>query len=373
MLSKLSGISCEAAETALVAGRGPTIALSFLERGRGLLLTSLELRSDIKSLRRQDPLQADRLDDIRRQLDLPRTTKEFETKNESAWEAAQVIHKLEQDLRSIIAETQQQPNFGNFLHHPGDKISQKDQRLWQAMQAIMTQMRRENEMPAVFFPLLSARRWEKGGSGYLVYPMEGQRRDEILELANEGPMIVVNAGKYCCDAIVVEKRSIFVVELPSLNMEELDCRSHEPGSLENLEWLWDAVAKPVLDKLDIGEPLVEGPWTRVWWILTGSLTRFPIHAAGRHSEDGSRSVMDRVISSYVPSLKALASGRSRPCDVSLSHQALLVTMERTPQSPSLPFVKREVATQYSVLQSMGMKSVQPPCHKEDVMLSLSRS
>jgi hypothetical protein len=50
-----------------------------------------------------------------------------------------------------------------------------------------------------------------------------------------------------------------------------------------LGWLWDAVAGPVLDHLEMGGPPTAGqPWPRLWWCLSGLLSFLPVHAAGHH-------------------------------------------------------------------------------------------
>lgn len=72
-----------------------------------------------------------------------------------------------------------------------------------------------------------------------------------------------------------------------------------------LEWLWDTVAEPVLRHLGLDTaPAIDAPWPHMRWIITGRLTKFPIHAAGYHNQDG-RSVLDRVVSSYSFSLSSL--------------------------------------------------------------------
>jgi CHAT domain-containing protein len=90
---------------------------------------------------------------------------------------------------------------------------------------------------------------------------------------------------------------------------------------EVLAWLWDAVCEPVLDRLghtgslgntsspqDTGSASGQGPWPRVWWVPSGPLSVLPLHAAGRPGEGA---VMDRVISSYTPTVGALLQARRR--------------------------------------------------------------
>ena len=64
-----------------------------------------------------------------------------------------------------------------------------------------------------------------------------------------------------------------------------------------------------------GDPVA---WPRLWWCPTGPLTLLPLHAAGHHAEavggeSPPRTVLDRVVSSYTPTLRALLEAR-RPHD-----------------------------------------------------------
>jgi hypothetical protein len=73
-------------------------------------------------------------------------------------------------------------------------------------------------------------------------------------------------------------------------------------------WLWSGVTEPVLRWLDAEGALTRdgvAP-SRLWWCPTGRLTFLPLHAAGSSPE----SVMDRVISSYTPSLGQLIRARA---------------------------------------------------------------
>jgi hypothetical protein len=82
--------------------------------------------------------------------------------------------------------------------------------------------------------------------------------------------------------------------------------------LDVLGWLWDAAAEPVLARLGhTGDRKSGDPWPRVWWCPTGPLSVLPIHAAGHHpryrttATRNTDCVLDRVISSYTPTLTAL--------------------------------------------------------------------
>ncbi|MER6202584.1 CHAT domain-containing protein [Streptomyces sp. NPDC001586] len=80
-------------------------------------------------------------------------------------------------------------------------------------------------------------------------------------------------------------------------------------------WLWDEICGPVLDALGHTEAPADGtPPPRVWWCPTGLLNLLPLHAAGHHGEPSDatpRTVLDRVVSSYTPTVRALLTARSR--------------------------------------------------------------
>lgn len=77
----------------------------------------------------------------------------------------------------------------------------------------------------------------------------------------------------------------------------------------------------------------EQAWSRMWWILTGSLSRLPIHAAGRYLTNPAETVLDRVISSYSTSIKGLIYARETSAKKGaqkVPHDALFVPMQETP-------------------------------------------
>src|SRR3954447_20224834 len=93
-----------------------------------------------------------------------------------------------------------------------------------------------------------------------------------------------------------------------------------------LGWLWDAIVEPVIDSL----PATDEP-SRLWWLPTGLLGSFPLHAAGHSGRPGA---LDAVVSSYVPTLRALAHARSRP--PATARRQLVVALARTRGMPDLP-------------------------------------
>ncbi|KAL6890083.1 CHAT domain-containing protein [Trichoderma evansii] len=139
-------------------------------------------------------------------------------------------------------------------------------------------------------------------------------------------------------------------------------REGKLGYPQTLEWLWDAVA--IFSGND---------WLYVWWIPTGPLTKFPLHAAGYHNRAVSATVLDRVMSSYSSSIKAIIYGRRR-CNLgalSASTRALLIAMQDTPGTTnSLSFATAEVEAVGSIYKSMGINTVEPDRCKQAVASQL---
>ncbi|MDO3704725.1 CHAT domain-containing protein [Micromonospora sp. C28SCA-DRY-2] len=105
-----------------------------------------------------------------------------------------------------------------------------------------------------------------------------------------------------------------------------------------LDWLWQAVARPVLD--DLG-PATAGrtDLTRLWWCPTGLLSLLPLHAAGPPTGDGA---LDRVVPSYTASLRELLrADDGRAAGSAAVDAALFVGLPQTPGLADLPGVARE--------------------------------
>ncbi|QFG24608.1 CHAT domain-containing protein [Actinomadura sp. WMMB 499] len=185
--------------------------------------------------------------------------------------------------------------------------------------------------------------------------------------ASPDAAVVVNVGRARCDALLVRDGTVRSIPLPALTVAGVaertarylravgarapdaapDAAPDEGGTedvlAETLAWLWEAVAEPVLDALGITGPPAgpsAGPPPRVWWCPTGLLTLLPLHAAGIHGEPG-RSVIDRAVSSYTPTLRALgAAPAARPLAPA---RMLVVAMPHTPGQDVLPGAARERA------------------------------
>ncbi|KJZ70857.1 hypothetical protein HIM_09771 [Hirsutella minnesotensis 3608] len=324
MLAGFAGLSSAAAATLLNAGGDAYHALRLLELGRGVIAGLLmDMRGDISDVKRAHPILADQFISIRDELDLPGTLQSLSsTETVSSWESsAKRRRKADQRLSELVTKIRAQPGFADFLLPPA--------------------------------------------------------ADELMAAANPDPIIVVNLSSYRCDAFLVERDGLRVLELPVLTIEEVQKQvralqfSRSSASLSSLlQWLWDAIAHPCLNALGFEDT---NPDARVWWIPTGLLSQLPLHAAGYHTRGCSETVLDRVMSSYASSIKALIYGRRhrvRRSPGPLSDQALLIAMRETPDLSAnrvLNFAADEVEVVKKLCQSLQLRPISPANRKDNVL------
>lgn len=198
---------------------------------------------------------------------------------------------------------------------------------------------------------------------YIVFPRMDQASfiSECRAAATAGPIVVLMATRIRCDAILIETNRIRLIPLTKLHINDIASlvgalqgvhvsgggyfsrESHTPHYVQPLGWLWETIARPVLEALGFCARPDKSPWPRIWWIPTGALSQVPIHAAGLHEKDSGETVIDRCVSSYCPSLRSLIQARRyghTKYDVSGNH--LLISMCSTPGLPSLPLANTEI-------------------------------
>ncbi|RMI38794.1 CHAT domain-containing protein, partial [Streptomyces triticirhizae] len=190
--------------------------------------------------------------------------------------------------------------------------------------------------------------------------------EELRAQAHEGPVAVLTCGERTGHALLLTPDGVRALELPGLTApltaRRVDAlrhalrlaRSGRPRAQrlrgqatvnDVLEWLWDTAAGPVLDALGIAGPPeasgADGSWPRVWWVPGGLVGLLPLHAAGHHRDPAEapnrRTVMDRVIPSTVPSVRALRRAREHLARLAerpaAPARSLVVAMPTTPGLP----------------------------------------
>lgn len=304
-LLSLSNLASDAAACCVRDGRAER-AIELFEQGRGVLLgQALDLRTDLTLLRDQHSELAERFETLRDLLaDGPRPG---EIMSPSAVSDSATRRRLAGEFDQLIAEIRTLPGFAGFL------------------------------LPASV--------------------------GELTEAAAEGPVVVVNVSWIGSHALILTSEGIRTpVPLPDLTVENVNQQVTEYLSAldptappaeaqqrltDTLGWLWDSIAGPVLTELGYDQPQ-DGEWPRLWWCLSGTLSLLPLHAAGRHHtrlDQSPQTVTDRVISSYTPTIRALA--RSRRADTTTGSadsptDILVVAMPRTPGESALPGAEAEV-------------------------------
>ncbi|CAF3434208.1 unnamed protein product [Fusarium graminearum] len=194
---------------------------------------------------------------------------------------------------------------------------------------------------------------------------------EIFEAAKYGPVVVINISDGRCDAIIINKDQMRCLALRNITNDlHQFARKGDFGSSKILEWMWDNITKPILDALGYSQPPGEGAWPHVWWIPTDLLTLFPLHAAWYHRRESFETVIDRVVSSYASSIRAIIRGRQNEISIRSTGtslpRAMLVGMQYTPECGPLHFANKEIEIVQDLYKSLGLETVRPSPRKEDV-------
>ncbi|WP_157874322.1 CHAT domain-containing protein [Streptomyces sp. AcH 505] len=229
--------------------------------------------------------------------------------------------------------------------HPAEaaEFTAVGERMWRAEDATApdeaTRVGTQHAVAEEWQRLLDRIRSLPGFGDFLLPPTVAQMRAE----AAQGPIVLVNIDRLRCDALVVTLHDIKLVplqisegQLAHTAKEFLEAAAVDRDAaldrkdaaretvFTTLEWLWDTVAQPVLDAAGFTGPIPDGTprseIPRLWWSTSGPLAHLPIHAAGYQRKEAlgeRRSVLDRVASSYTPSIRALHHARQAPtarCD-----------------------------------------------------------
>lgn len=277
VLGRLAGLASDAAACAIAAGR-PKQALTLLEQGRGVLWRQvLDFRADLTALRAEQP-------DLVRDLEETREA------------------MLRAGADTLLPAPQ--PGDGPAVGLGGRELDRH-----------MTLARRWDKLVARVRAL-------PGQEHFLrVPPFEG-----VPQHAPD--LAVLNVSGHGCHALLVQGGLVTALPLATTWDEVVERAGrfldahHDDGADGNLPadiaadclaWLYETIAGPVLDALGVPDRAPRGGRSarRIMWSPTGPLTFLPLHAAGLHTtrlEPAPKTVLDRAVSSYTPSLRSLTDG-----------------------------------------------------------------
>lgn len=331
-LAELAGLGTEAAACCLQAGQIDR-AVELWEQGRGVLYAqALDTRTDVDQLAEQHPELAAEFVRLRAELD-SMSTSEVAT----APALASITRQLRGERVIAIASYE---------------IDQRRQ-LADDFERVVTDIRAQPGFDRFLLPLPAA---------------------ELAAAAAHGPVVLLNVSDIRSDAILLTSEGVQLVPLRELTQANVanqvdtfmtalaevphpastpDTAAHAERQLFGvLSWLWDVLAAPVLGRLRITSPPVadaDKQWPRLWWCPSGPLAFLPLHAAGYHAsrfDSEPQTVLDRVISSYTPTIRALiharrpvpalpaeAAGQAIPTG---ARQLVVVAMPHTPDQGDLP-------------------------------------
>ena len=141
---------------------------------------------------------------------------------------------------------------------------------------------------------------------------------DLQQAARGGPVIIVNASEYGCDALVVlvDQDPVHIpLPITRQGVRELSSKlgtstvraksmdvKRELGII--LRELWDDVVSPIVNFLRMVHPFQ----SRIWWCPTAEFSALPLHAAGPYRK-GQQNLANLYISSYTPTLTALIRAR----------------------------------------------------------------
>jgi CHAT domain-containing protein len=320
LLSAAVGLSSDAAAIALHFNQGPGAAIELLETGRGVIASEFFERSEISALEKHHSEMARSFIDLRSRLDTP-----------FSWTSLAMTERP-----SISEETE-----GHQRQEAGLQLAR----------------------------LLETIRLQPGFERFLLSVSEA----DMLKAAVCGPIVVLNVSSQRCDALIITQSGIRLLVLPHLSQDAINDRAGNLQSLETLEWLWDGIVGPVLENLGFTGPPSGNQWPHIWWVPTGKLTRFPLHAAGHHLKCTGETALDRVVSSYGSSVKAIIHNRRRGTQTlgtGKPHYVVGVAMQHTPKQQPLEFADEEIDAVLATCRSMGLQWVRPQPCKNDVSSSL---
>jgi len=178
---------------------------------------------------------------------------------------------------------------------------------------------------------------------------------DLQKAAGDGPVIILNANQYSCDALIIMSAQdpvhvplhITQTEVSELSSEFQFITTRGGASRHQSELhkiigilreLWKGVVGPIVQALNELLPRR----SRIWWCPTAEFTLLPLHAAGPY-EENSHNLSYFYISSYTSTLAALIRARQQVSPAA-SLQHFVAIGQGTPETGKrLPGVDDELA------------------------------
>ncbi|MBR7837104.1 CHAT domain-containing protein [Actinospica durhamensis] len=319
-LGGVAGLPGTAAAAHLSAG-WPESAVGLLELGRGVLLNRfVSARSSIDAVRETDATLADRFEELSEQIDA---------------------------LQAAGAE----PVELNGVDAAGTADGAR------ALAAASRERDRRRDLTVEFERVTELIRSDPRHAEFLQPP----ELTRLLAAAEEGPVVLVNLSADRADALLLTTAGLRPIPLPDATLEAADRAAADlyeasvhatDGTLEALlagqetvtrilDWLWSAVARPVLRALGTtgGDGNASTLPPRIWWVPTQSLCLLPLHAATDRATG--ESVLDHCVPSYSPTITALLYARARRLAPTARRGLVLTSTASDPDRPPLPAALRE--------------------------------
>ena len=254
---RTSSLAVDAFSACLRRG-APARAVELLEQGRGVFWSQLtRLRSPLDDIIVAGPAGKTLADEFTRLASLIRNTL-----NSGGAQQHEQLCRLNLEMQSVMTSIRELPGLSRFL------------------------------LPSLF--------------------------SDLRRAASEGPVIIVNASQYGCDALIIflDQDPVHIpMQLTREDVRELSTELRALAMRATMDdmtrqfaffsrKLWDQIVSPIVDVLQTIHPLQ----SRIWWCPTAESSVLPLHAAGPYRK-GQRNLADLYISSYTPTLIALIRAR----------------------------------------------------------------
>jgi CHAT domain-containing protein/tetratricopeptide (TPR) repeat protein len=158
---------------------------------------------------------------------------------------------------------------------------------------------------------------------------------DLQHAASGGPIIILNASKYSCDALIVflDRDPVHIplqvtqddVRDLSTELHTLTVRARRADMTKELAFflrkLWDQIVSPIVNCLKTTHP----SQSRIWWCPTAEFSVLPLHVAGPYRK-GQQNLPHLYISSYTPTLTALIHARRHDPSTSTTEQKRFIAI-----------------------------------------------